>query len=199
MNHRTHQLIAAVESAGYQHLVFDLDETLARLDVPWGELIDSITALMAYQGPEQFQRLRSNRGTGWSDIINARLSQRPELIDQYLAICTAFETKHLNYTPNTALVAALPTLATGRRLALWTSNVRPTAERVLSELAVRHLFTDIVAREDVLLMKPHPEAWPLIYEPNSDLSSYLFVGDSLNDREAAAAVGIRYFHIDHFK
>ena len=59
-------------------------------------------------------------------------------------------------------------------------------------------FKKIVTRNDVAMVKPHPEGFALIKDNNIPLNKYLFIGDSKADKQAAQAVGIDFYKITYF-
>ena len=101
--------------------------------------------------------------------------------------------------PHDELIATLTDLAAaGIWLGLWTSNVQATARYVLEDVGLISAFSAMATRDSVAYIKPHPEGWRHLYD-GAPLNEYLFVGDSINDQQAAAAVGIDYFNVTYFK
>ena len=197
--HQPHQLIAEVQHHGYRHLIFDLDQTLAHLHLPWAEWVRQVSAISPRISQAEFESNLAHPDAVSGKVQNQLLHRHPELYDRYITITTDFETKYFSYTPNHPLIAALPRLAAVADLSLWTSNVRATVDRTLSELDLTDTFARIATREDVFYGKPDPEGWRQLALRGEPLSSYLFIGDSPNDQLAAQAIGIRYYHIDLFK
>ncbi len=194
------ELLRLVRTKPYRKIVFDLDETLTVLNLPWQEWIDDVARLLPQKRTAEFLDAVEGRGRPWGAIINEQIAEDPAFYKAFLTICTAFEQKYFSHTPYRALAEALPGLKTeGRKFYVWTANTRATAERALNEMAIRDLFDGIVAREDVLYGKPDREAWAHILEPNDDLDSVLLVGDSKNDEASAHAAGVAFFKITHFK
>lgn len=182
----------------YQHLVFDLDETITRLQLPWPEGFE----MLYDRAPQHVEKqLRQDFGQGepFGIVLNKAVEDHEEFLPILLAWAHDFEDQLASQQANDELVALLPQfVAEGRRLILWTSNTRKSALLVLRQLGIAELFETIVSRDDVRLIKPDPEGWQHIYG-GQELSSYLFIGDSVNDRSAAEAIGIDYFEITHFK
>jgi FMN phosphatase YigB (HAD superfamily) len=194
------QLLAKIEQGGYRNLIFDLDQTITHLLLPWDEWKQQLLVELSPQQREQIRdKLWAERLT-WAPAINALIEQDRALGKKLIDISRDFEARHPNHTPYPALVAALPGLKkSGHQLLLWTNNNRPTAKRVLTELGVLDLFSKLVTREDSVFIKPHLAAWHLIKQDDQPLSSYLYIGDSQNDRRAAGAASIDFFQIKFFK
>ncbi len=192
------KLTKHVRRNGYKHLVFDLDETITRLHLPWPEgyelLYDRAPNHIEKQMREDFAR-----GEAYGVVLNKAVEQHDEFLPLLLAWAHEFEAQLVSHEPHDELVAALPQFAAeGRRLVLWTSNTRRAALQTLTELNIAQHFDVIVARDDVRLIKPNAEGWRHIYGSEL-LGEYLFIGDSENDCGAAEAVGIDFFEIKHFK
>jgi len=194
------ELLETIKEKQYTNLVFDFDETLTILNVPWREWLESVMAALPQNKRAEIKKILNGRQAPWDAVVNEHIKFDDDFYKQFLKICLDFETKYFNHTPYHTLVKSLPDLkAAGRSLYLWTNNMRLTAERGLLELGIAQLFTKIVSREDVRLGKPDPEGWALIKQDTEPLSSYLFIGDSDNDKQAAAHAGIDYFRIRYFK
>jgi phosphoglycolate phosphatase-like HAD superfamily hydrolase len=200
MSKEVEDLLQLVRIGGYRNLVFDLDETITRLELPWDEWIQEVAATLPPARAKEFVYAIDHEGVAWGSIINQQIKTDKAFYQKYLQICKAFEAKHCAHTPYADLVDALPKLHDmGARLMLWTANTRPTAERALLELGVLHLFTRLLTREDTLFGKPHTEGWSLLKTADQPVESFLFIGDSKNDEQAARAGNVRYYQIRFFK
>lgn len=192
--------MSVVEQGDYRALIFDLDETLARVEIPWAEwnrwLVedfpdDDLKPLFR----DAFARERYVPGT----VLNQQLAR----IDmaEFTKRATEYEVEHyIGYTPNELLASLVPRLKrVGVQFYLWTNNTRPTAERILEEMGIAGHFEGLVTRTEVEYTKPSPDGWRHIHDDMRPLSEYLFVGDGENDRLVAEAIGIDFFYIDHFR
>lgn len=194
------RLVKTLQQGGYGTVIFDLDETLARVEVPWKEwnrwLVedfpdDDLKPLFQ----EAFARERYVPGA----VLNRQLA-RVNMGD-FIAQATEYEIKHYEgYTPNQRLASLVPHLSgAGVQFYLWTNNTRPTAERILEEMGIAEHFQGLVTRTEVEYTKPSPDGWRHIHDGKHPLSEYLFVGDGENDRLVAEAIGIDFFYIGHFR
>jgi HAD superfamily hydrolase (TIGR01509 family) len=193
-------LLKLIDEKHYTKLIFDLDETVTRLDVPWEEWKRAVVAALPPDSGADLDRLLSVRGLAWGEIVNDFIAKHPGFYEKFLAASDAFEAKHFAHTPYAELVQALHGLKErGCTLFLWTSNMRQTAERALLELGVYELFERLVTREDVAQGKPDGEGWKYIKQPDEAPDAFLFIGDSSNDAKAAQAANVAYFKINYFK
>lgn len=177
-------------------VVFDLDGTLVLLDMPWPEWTAAILDHLPESIREEVGRIMNTPGAAWGAALNAHLRDGTISHQAVVDVSRSFEEQHRGHIANIALLEVLPRLLEGGcQLHLWTSNVRDTAERVLTELGVRPHFTSIVARDDVVLGKPDLEGWVAL---DLDATAALIVGDSQNDELAAQAAGVPYYAIGYF-
>lgn len=198
--HEVDRLMSAVEQGGYRAVIFDLDETLARVEIPWAEwnrwLVedfpdDDLKPLFR----DAFARERYVPGA----VLNQQLARVD--MAEFIAKATAYEAEHYKgYTPYERLAALMPDLRrAGLQLYLWTNNTRPTAERILEEMGIAEYFQGLVTRTEVEYTKPSPDGWRHIHDDSRPLHEYLFVGDGDNDRLVAEAIKITFFYIGHFR
>lgn len=190
-----------ITSGGYSTIIFDLDETLTYLIFPWGEWTARVTAALPADARVGFRRRLADPTESEGALLNEYIEAYPDFYDQLITITNEFEARHFGeHHPHDGLVSLLPQLhEAGIRLVLWTSQSHGAAESALAELGLAERFDTIVSRNDVRLAKPNPEGWRLIWDGTSPLAHHLFVGDSNNDERVAAAIGIDYFQINHYK
>ncbi|MDA0335024.1 MAG: HAD-IA family hydrolase [bacterium] len=81
------------------------------------------------------------------------------------------------------------------KLALITNNHRQAMDHVVATFGLR--FDLLLSREDALL-KPAPDLLLLALERfDITAAEAVFVGDGRYDREASAAAGVHYIHMEH--
>lgn len=187
-----------VQDKGYRNLIFDLDWTLTKLDVPWPKWTKQIADSLPQEVSEKLKAMLAIEGSAWGEVINEYLQNNHGFYKKYIAICQEFEKAHFAHTPYQALIEVLPTLKEqGANLYVWTSNTRATAEHALRDTNVLHLFSQLLTREDVILGKPNAEGWthfPFAANPET----CLMIGDSKNDELVAKATGMDYFNVTFF-
>jgi len=193
-------LVALVRQKQYRNLIFDLDETLTRLDLPWEEWVEKVTASLSAASAKDFEQILESESAPSGELVNAQILKDPDYYERFIRICQDFESKYFAHTPYDDLIKVLPGLKeAGCDLFLWTSNTRQTAERALIEMGVLRLFTQLLTREDVRLGKPHTEGWKQFTFADQNPGSCLMIGDSQNDELTAKAHGVAYFKISFFK
>jgi len=200
MTNEVDSLLKLVRQKHYRNLIFDLDETLTRLDLPWDEWTEQVAASLPADRAKKLEELLDVDGAPWGEVVNEHILKDADYYKKFIKICQDFESKYFAHTPYDELVKALPELKEeGCDLFLWTSNTRRTAERALIEMGILSLFTQLLTRENVQLGKPHAEGWALFTFAGQDPASCLMIGDSQNDALAAEAGGIAYYKISFFK
>lgn len=198
--HEVDRLLDTIEQGDYEEAVFDLDETLARVRIPWGPWNHHLTEVFPDDDlKREFQDAYAAEGYVPGAVLNKQLARLDDM-QSFIDEATAYEQQHYaGYIPNERLAAAIPRLGeAGVQFSLWTNNTRPIAERILTQMGIRDHFRELVTRTDVRYTKPSPEGWSQIHDGKQELSKYLFVGDGENDRLVARAIGIDFFYIGHF-
>ena len=190
-------LVEVVRRTDPEHIVFDLDGTLTRLDLPWEEWIAQI--LGAITDPASRHRLERSLyepGAAWGVVLNECVATGRLSRDFIIRVSQDFERQYLTHLPNDALLQRLADLGAGRRaFSIWTSNTRRTVARVLEDTRIAKHFGLVVACEDVRFGKPDGEGWRGLFgvaPPNR----CLIVGDSDNDALAAQSVGVAFVRIE---
>lgn len=199
MTKEVDSLLKLIHQKQYRSLIFDLDQTLTRLDLPWEEWKERVIASLPPEAAKELEEVLKTEGAPWGEVVNRQIVKNARFYEEFIKICQAFESKHFAHTPYDELIKMLPKLKeAGCELFLWTSNTRSTAERALTEMGVLQLFQQLLTREDVKLGKPHGEGWKQFIFANQDPSARLMIGDSQNDELAARAGGIAYYEINFF-
>ena len=82
---------------------------------------------------------------------------------------------------------------------IYSSNSRASVEKGLKELGISDDFKSLVTRDDVSYIKPDPEGFLLIYDPNTPKEDYLMIGNSHSDKDMAKAAGIDFYLVEYFR
>lgn len=188
------RLVSYVNRHRARHVVFDLDGTLVRLEVPWQIWIDEVISNVPTDVAEALSAALLEPGAAWGAVVNQCITRGLLTREFLLRTSRQFESSHENFLTNGPLVRALIILSGDRPISVWTSNTRMTAERVLGALGIRNLIQGLVTQDDIVLGKPDPEGWSRI-SAIAHAKDTVVVGDSENDRLAAEAVGAQFFRV----
>jgi len=181
-------------------LIFDFDETLMRLNLPWdaclGDLLkDSDVASSGLI--EQY----ANGEVSLSELQNKLVERFGR--GMYTKICKnneRFETTEITgidiYPELVEFVRDLH--SQGYTLYLWSSNTKKAVTDALCRVHLEGAFQNMATRNDVLLLKPEPEGFYFLSNKKDTKREYLMIGNSHNDKRAAAASGIDFFQIRYF-
>lgn len=198
MKSEVEQLLEQIEKHGYSRLIFDMDCTVSRLELPWRELYKRVLPKLPTDVAESFLASLQDPAQAWGQIHNTHVDLSAEFQAIIAEESRHFEATNLEHQPNRELVEMIKGLPSSINCYLWSSNTRDATVRILKDLGLVNKFKIVVSRDDVRYLKPDPEGW-LRIDDGSPKSDYLFIGDSRNDRMVAEAIGIDYFPINHFR
>ena len=183
-----------------KYLIFDLDCTLARLEIGWQnvhqtlfeevQIIDPTLAIRPPQNAHEFFTLIGKTAKKYGPQAKHALDIGRE----------QYETAHYHgYKAHPSLVAFIKANASSYSFALWTSNTKKIIQDFLCKENIEKAFVKIIAFEDVQFPKPDPEGFEKIYDRSIYMKNdYLMIGDSTSDEEAAKAAGIDYYQDNYF-
>ncbi len=172
-----------------KYLVFDFDRTLAKMEIDWNGWVTGMIDIFDQYDVNHGYRPEKNPHEYYNALVS-RFGQ--PLADQAKAFNQAYEAEYLTgFTPNVELVEFVKNL-TDHTLFVYSSNSRPTVLRGLETLGIVELFTQIISKDDVTYVKPHPEGFYLIENFRRDKDQFLMIGDSSSDRGAARAAEIDF-------
>lgn len=182
-----------------KYLIFDLDETLARLEIDWSTVhqmlfreikkIDQSLVSEATTNAREFYNLINTTASKHGTIAKQAINKAIEIYEQK---------NYSSYTPNSDLLLFIHSHVNTYTFSLWTSNSIYTIQDFLHQEHLKSIFRKIIALEDVLFTKPNPDGFSRIYEQKNLKTDYLMIGDSENDEGAAKNAGIDFFKIDYF-
>ena len=182
------------------HLIFDFDNTLFRLHLPWAEWDKRIRHQLKSLDSktyEQYERGRAGEADfvlGLSELQNHYVKNfGKKALNLFLANNEQFETEdQTGVSINQELVDFISN--NQYTYHLWSSNTKAAITPILEQYHLTDTFTTTVTRNDVDLLKPDPEGFNQhIYDNNTDKSEYLMIGDSQSDKGAASASGIDFY------
>lgn len=171
-------------AAGARYFVFDMDGTLISLPVDWTNV-----------------RAELRRLTGTTLEFNpffldvqAIVAERPVLLGPMMRVIDEYEAKAV---PLAALEEgardALSALSQRAKLSLVTMQGRAACDSITERLAIRRFFSSSFTREDSM---DRPTQLRMALESiEAKEPESVFVGDRINDLNAARAVGVRFIMI----
>lgn len=173
-----------------KHLIFDFDETLFTLHLPWhryyAELARRLHELdLDFPQEKSVTKLENGMTKKWGEKaakIRWEYSRRFEKdnlrgVSELSDLTNFIRDNHNRYS-----------------FFLWTSNMRSTVEPILQKNGLLSYFSKLVTKGDVLLMKPDPEGFGLLFDSKvHKKTDFLMIGNSKNDQRAAQAAGIDYW------
>lgn len=178
-----------------KHLIFDFDETIFTLQLPWEVYIKELTQKLIDLDPTLAD---FSQGKILNDVENEAVRRLgAQALQIRRAYSEEFETKYLTgVDENTELTSFIANNHEKYDCYVWTSNMRTTILPILEKNNLVDCFKKIVTKSDVSFTKPNPEGFALIFNHSTQKrAEYLMIGDSQNDRGAAQNAGIDFFHV----
>ncbi len=172
-----------------QILVFDFDETIARIVIDWTAWHTGVADIISQFDPTHI----CSPGREHLSVNEAVRRFGKSLRDQLWAFNEAYEVANaLGIEINEPLVEFNKTDQKYRKF-LYTSNSKIVAARYLAELGIETCFERFCFRDDVALVKPDPDGfWRVLHDTSVPLSRYLMIGDSSSDEGMAKTVGLDF-------
>ncbi len=183
---------------GKTHLIFDLDETIMHLILPWGKVHEGIAAELLKLGPKAYQDYQNAR-IDLSQLENTLVLKHGQKVKEMLIKSRArFETNYLkDVIPNPELITFIKKTK-GYKLYIWSSSSVGVVKKALKKFKIDKCFEKIITGTNVSLLKPEADGFLKIYDPKIPKSKYLFIGDNQNDKKAAQKAGIDYYLTTYF-
>lgn len=180
------------------HLVFDFDETLLKLILPWEKAVEGIKDKLISLDKKAYEDYEKEK-ISLSPLENRYvLDFGEEILNLIIKNRLEFERNYLKgVIPNKSFINIVKNLSS-YEMFIWSSNTRPTIEKFLKEYGILYKFKKIVSREDVKLLKPEIDGFELLYDVKIPKENYLFIGDSKFDRIAAKKASIDFYFVDFF-
>ena len=192
-------LDAYLQKGHKTHLIFDFDETLVKLILPWDHWEDSIKGALIILDQSIYENYKQEK-ISLSDLMNQYILKfGKQTRDVLKRNAVHFETTYLqDVIPNNELLDFIKH-AQKYKMFVWSSNTRSTVKKALHHYGIWNSFEKVVTSLDVDLLKPYTEGFSQIYDPAIPKKRYLIIGDSDRDQEAAKQLGVDFFLIDYFK
>ena len=178
-----------------REVIFDFDETISTLLIDWTEWDKAVGQLLQKYDPA-FIPLGIIEAVQQNTFMQ-RFGKK--LRDDLLYTTYKYEKKLVSgHRVNPVALALIEKARSVANLHIWTSNHTGTICPILQELHLDSAFKRIITRGDVMFIKPHPEGFYLLFDEVTPKSSYLLIGDSTKDEEAAKSAGIDFLNINSF-
>jgi HAD superfamily hydrolase (TIGR01549 family) len=175
-------------------VIFDLDGTIAKLHVDWELMKLDIKRYLhsnynVVKAPKNLnedlddtlEKLGKEAESGVNRIIEEhelRNMEEVEAIKDTITLIKKFKDN-------------------GKKLVVFSTNMRRTVETVLSNLGLDKYFDFIVAREDVKRHKPNPEGLSkIINHLRVSKSRVLYIGNDWKDTKVGKSIGVKVIKID---
>lgn len=180
-------------------LIFDLDGTLVKLNIPWQRWDFGIRETLIKVDPSIYEAYSAGN-ISLSELENQYTSTFGAALKKILIdYRAAFEATYRGITtPNQDLLRFLKKSHNYRKAYIWSSNTRSTIENVLEQYDISELFDTIISGDDVNLLKPEPDGFFSLYTRDRVKEKYLMIGDSPLDMRAAENAGIDSFIVEHW-
>lgn len=188
-----------IEKNDKTDIIFDLDGTLFRLNIPWERWDFGIRETLIKIDSSIYETYSAGN-ISLSELENRYTSTFGATLKKILIDHRrTFEATYRGIsTPNQDLLRFLNKSHNYRKNYIWSSNTRSTIENVLEQYGISELFDTIVSGDDVNLLKPEPEGFFSLYTPDRAKEKYLMIGDSPLDMRAAENAGIDFFVTEHW-
>ncbi|MBD3210485.1 HAD hydrolase-like protein [Candidatus Micrarchaeota archaeon] len=181
------------DSSGIKLVIFDLDSTMVKLEVPWDQLKEEAIQMAREYGIDVDGSLPMMEVSNLLDEYPDAKEPLYHLFKRYEARCVEGEAYYV-YPGIRELVHDLK--EKGYQLAVASANCQSTVEEVLQAAGLLDSFDAALGREKAGRNKPSPSQLNnILGELNAAKESTLMVGDSRYDEGAAEAAGVKFFNI----
>lgn len=173
-----------------KHLIFDFDETIFTLDLPWHLYYEEMDRRL-HQLDSSLPETKSI-----NDLENMAVKKLGNVAQQVRwKYSQEFEAEQLKGVKELTDLTNFIKENTGKyRFYLWTSNMRTTVEPILTQYNMLSVFTKLATKGDVKFTKPYADGFLLLHDnEDEDKKDWLMIGNSYNDRGAAEQSGIDYW------
>ena len=178
-----------------REVIFDFDETISTLLINWAEWDRAVGQVLQRYDPA-FVPIGIIEAVQQNTFMQ-RFGKK--FRDDLLHMTHKYEKELVSgHRVNSVALALIEKARSAANLHIWTSNHVETIYPILQELHLNNAFKRIVARSDVTFIKPHPEGFYRLFEEVNPKSTYLLIGDSKKDAEAAKSAGIDFLNISSF-
>lgn len=180
------------------HLIFDFDETILKLLLPWDDAFKRIRKELISLDEKTYGDYGS-RKISFSLLQNKYVREfGKKILGNFIKNEIGFEREELRGVILNPKLLDFVKNSSSYEMFIWSSNAKPTIEKLLKQHGIFGKFKKIVSREDVSFLKPEVDGFELLHDVKIPKEKYLFIGDSVNDKLAAEKLGIDFFLVDFF-
>ncbi|HYD34615.1 MAG TPA: HAD hydrolase-like protein [Vitreimonas sp.] len=201
-------LLEHLKAQPKKYLIFDFDETIAKLHLPWGIFIERQLEILKKFDPELVNMKTKEMNV--MSLVNIFVEKFGEIVHEpSMEWAEEFEREYdEGYTVNPELIEFIRTASQAYTCFVWSSNCTDTINRVLRKEDLAQYFQAVISKNMVQFVKPVPDGFELIFEEVADevgankdisLEDFLMIGDSSADAGAAQAAGIDFYKVEYFK
>lgn len=189
------QLTHYLQEHPKKYLIFDFDDTLMTLRLPWDSYAPGIKSIIGEIDSDLVARYPGSN-TKYL-IYEALVKYGPLLRSQITQYRRQFERDCLQgVLRNDGLIAFVQEHAAAYQYSIWSSNDTQTILPQLQASRLDTLFSRVVGAADVNYPKPAPDGFYLLFDTaTQDKADCLFIGDSSSDEKASKNAGIDFFKI----
>lgn len=176
-----------------KYLIFDFDDTLVTLQLPWSSYAPGLKTIINEVDPDLVARYP---GSETKYLIHEALIKHGQSIRPHInRYRRQFEKNCLQgILRNDWLLAFLQENTTNYQFFIWSSNDTHTILPILQDYRLEALFQKIVGADDVDYPKPSPDGFYVLFDPDTqEKADFLFIGDSTSDERASRNAGIDFF------
>jgi HAD superfamily hydrolase (TIGR01549 family) len=180
------------------HLIFDFDKTLFKIIIDWDKYFDNIENELIHYDKKLFNNYQ-NGLVSWCDMQNLYIDRYGPEMRKMICI-NNIQSENSLITDAIPNISLLNLIKSNDKLflSIWSSNTKISIQNILRKYHILDKFDKIICRDDLKYLKPNPEGFSKIYQPKTTLDKYLFIGDSINDSNAALNCKIDFYKISYF-
>ncbi len=175
-------------------VIFDLDNTLVLLKVDWKKVKEEVLAVArAYK----IEADPCHHLVQLSNIVesNPEAKKAVDEIFRKNEVPTVIEKSYAVFPDMIALVRELKNRRI--KLAIASGNHTKNIIEILRHLGLSGHFDVVCGRDKVQKNKPYPdEITYIIRKTKISRANTIFIGDSINDENAAKAAGVEFFRVE---
>ncbi len=180
----------------YDFLIFDFDETIAKIEINWQPWCSRVLALFREYEPN-FELQSDCEVENWQNYFLTKYAHT-DLRLKWQNFCDQFEFNATGLKPNEKVVELIK--KSPQKKYLWSNNGFDFLKLQLEKLDIGNKFEKIITRDQMELIKPNALAFEaIIWDKVSPLNNYVMIGNDWdNDFRAAKGAGIDYLDVGEF-